>query len=74
MICEYCSKPFYKGESVDVGVGFMQVTDDEPSCDCYEEAACVLCSLPLTKGELKEHFECWDERWEECEEEEEDKQ
>ncbi|HEY9570044.1 MAG TPA: hypothetical protein VIR26_03560 [Metalysinibacillus sp.] len=61
--CEYCGTPFIKGESCDIGVGFMQVTADEPNCECYEETECTLCFLPLTKGELKEHYECWDERW-----------
>lgn len=35
--CKYCGEPYIKGDSVDVGVGFMQVFADEPSCDCEDE-------------------------------------
>ena len=61
MRCEYCSKPFYKGDSVDIGVGFMQVTADEPSCDCYDIGNCPNCGEELLIGEWRNH---------ECEEEE----
>ena len=60
MICEYCSKPFYKGETVDVGVGFIQVTDDEPSCDCYNTENCPNCGEELLVSEWENH-ECEEE-------------
>lgn len=35
--CQYCGEPYLRGDSVDVGVGFMQMFADEPSCDCEHE-------------------------------------
>lgn len=35
--CQWCGAPFLKGDSVDVGVGFMQMFADEPSCDCEDD-------------------------------------
>ena len=60
--CEYCGTSFIKGESCDIGVGFMQVTVDEPNCDCYEIDECLACGLASNKGELRRHH-CggWDE-------------
>ena len=36
--CIYCDKPYVRGTMIDVGVGFIQVSEDEPDCSCeYEE-------------------------------------
>ena len=53
--CEYCGTPFIKGESCDIGVGFMQVTADEPNCECYETDVCLDCGLVSNNGELDRH-------------------
>ena len=55
--CEYCGASFIKGESCDIGVGFMQVTADEPSCDCYESAYCESCCEEVVLGYLEQHQE-----------------
>lgn len=53
--CEYCGTPFIKGESCDIGVGFMQVTADEPNCDCYNTYTCPDCGASCIEAELEEH-------------------
>lgn len=35
--CEICGTPYMRGTMVDIGVGFIQVSEDEPACHCYEE-------------------------------------
>lgn len=32
--CPHCNKEYLQGELVDIGIGFQQVTEDEPNCDC----------------------------------------
>lgn len=53
--CEYCGTPFIKGESSDIGVGFMQVAADEPNCDCYESVDCNKCGGEYLLREIDEH-------------------
>lgn len=33
-VCPHCNTPYCEGDSVDIGIGFMQVSEDEPNCDC----------------------------------------
>ena len=52
--CEYCNKSFIKGDSVDIGVGLMQIMDNYPNCDCYETTYCEETDSFMTLGELRE--------------------
>ena len=54
--CEYCGTPFMKGETVDIGVGYMQVTANEPSCGCYDLENCPNCGEELSVGEMEYHY------------------
>lgn len=43
MRCPRCNAPFTIGHKEDVGVGFLQVSSDEPSCDCFTDDDLLRC-------------------------------
>ena len=32
--CPHCNKKYCEGDFVDIGIGYVQVSEDVPACDC----------------------------------------